>query len=253
MLFPKPIEKRKFVLLYRFQYKKRIRNFQMKFTYFGQSCFLLAWDNFKILFDPFISPNEWAKDIDIQTIEADYIFVSHGHEDHVADLLTLAKQTQACVVSNFEICTWVQKQGYDKVHPMNFGNHTFDIGKVHFVPAQHSSVLPDGSNGGNPGGFILKTSKGNVYYSGDTCLSMEMQLIPKYASIDVAIMPIGGNFTMDAEEAIMANEMIQAQKIVGVHFDTFGYIKIDHEACKKQFQNANIDFVLPEIGKEIEL
>lgn len=225
----------------------------MKFTYFGQSCFLVEWDGIKALFDPFISPNPLAKDIDINSIQADYIFVSHGHEDHVADLLTLAKQTQALVVSNFEICNWVQAQGYEKVHPMNFGSRMFDFGKVHLVPAQHSSVLPDGSHGGNPGGFILKTNQGNLYYSGDTCMSMEMQLIPKYAAIDWAILPIGGNFTMDAAEAVMANEMIQAKKIVGVHFDTFGYIEIQHEECKKTFADAQINFVLPEIGKEIEL
>lgn len=225
----------------------------MKFTYFGQSCFLLEWGQYKILFDPFISPNPLAKHIHINDIQADYILVSHGHEDHIADLLTLARQTQAVVISNFEICTWLGKQGYDHIHPMNFGNRTFDFGKLHFVPAQHSSGLPDGSYGGNPGGFVLATEEGNIYYSGDTCLSMEMLLIPRYADIDTAILPIGGNFTMDASEAVIANEMIKADKIIGVHFDTFGYIEIDHQATKKIFEDAQIEFILPEIGRQVSI
>lgn len=225
----------------------------MKFTYFGHACFHLELNGTKFLIDPFITPVGNDKTIDISSIQADYILISHGHEDHIADAILFAHQTQATVIANPEVLAWIEKQGYSKVHPMNFGTREFEFGKLHFVPAQHSSGLPDGSYGGQPGGFIINTPKGVVYYSGDTSLTMEMQLIPRYAKIDVAILPIGGNFTMNPEEAVIANEMIQAKHIIGVHFDTFGYIKIDHEWTKELFQKNNIPFILPSIGEIIEL
>lgn len=225
----------------------------MKFTYYGHSCFLLEWDNYKILFDPFISGNPLASHIDISTIQADYVLVSHAHDDHTADLMKLAKQTGATVISNFEICTWVEKNGHAKYHPMNFGTAEFPFGTLSMVPAQHSSSFGDGTYGGNPGGFILQTSKGNVYYTGDTCLTMEMNLIPRYAAIDVAIMPIGGNFTMNVREALIANEMIKAKKVVGVHFDTFGYIKLDHEQAQKTFASSGTELIIPQIGASVNL
>lgn len=225
----------------------------MELTFYGHACFLVNTGDTKILFDPFISPNPLAKDIDISSINADYIFVSHGHEDHVADLLSLAKQTQATVVSNFEIITWLSKQGYEKVHPMNFGTRTFDFGTVHFVPAAHSSALPDGSYGGNPGGFIVQTKAGNFYYTGDTSLTAEFTMIPHYGPLDVAIMPVGGNFTMNPEEALIASNIIKCDHIIGVHFDTFGYIVIDKEQAIEQFKAAGKTLRLPEIGATITL
>lgn len=225
----------------------------MELTFYGHACFLVHTGDTKILFDPFISPNPQAKDIDISSITADYIFVSHGHEDHVADLLSLARQTQATVVSNFELITWLEKQGYEKVHPMNFGTRTFDFGTVHFVPAAHSSALPDGSYGGNPGGFIFKTRAGNFYYTGDTSLTAEFTMIPYYGSLDAAIMPVGGNFTMNPEEALIASNIIKCDNIIGVHFDTFGYIVIDKEQAIAQFKAAGKTLRLPEIGATITL
>lgn len=225
----------------------------MELTFYGHACFLVNTGDTKILFDPFISPNPLAKDIDISSITADYIFVSHGHEDHVADLLSLAKQTQATVVSNFEIITWLSKQGYEKVHPMNFGTRTFDFGTVHFVPAAHSSALPDGSYGGNPGGFIFKTKAGSFYYTGDTSLTAEFTMIPYYGALDAAIMPVGGNFTMNPEEALIASNIIKCDNIVGVHFDTFGYIVIDKEQAIEQFKAAGKTLRLPEIGATVTL
>ncbi|RQO31999.1 metal-dependent hydrolase [Taibaiella sp. KBW10] len=225
----------------------------MTLTFFGHACFTVAFGDTTILFDPFITPNALAKDVDIEAIKADYIFVSHGHGDHVADLIALAKQTQATVVSNFEIIDWVTKQGYEKVHPMNFGRKQFAFGKVHFVPAAHSSGLPDGSYGGNPGGFVIKTDEGNFYYTGDTSLTAEFNMIPYYGPLDVAIMPIGGNFTMDTDDALIASDMIQCNKIVGVHYDTFGYIVIDKEKALRDFEQAGKQLLLPKIGETIEL
>jgi L-ascorbate metabolism protein UlaG (beta-lactamase superfamily) len=225
----------------------------MNFTFYGHACFAVEVAGKKLLFDPFITGNELAKDIDIKKIEADYILVSHGHGDHVGDLLEIAKNTGAVVISNAEITTWVAKQGYENVHPMNFGAREFEFGKVHYVPAMHSSGLPDGSYGGNPGGFVIRNEEINFYFAGDTCLTMDMKLIPMYTQLDVAILPIGGNFTMDAEEAVLAADFIQCNKIVGIHFDTFGYIVIDHADAKQKFADAGKELILPEIGKTIEI
>lgn len=225
----------------------------MKFTYYGHSCFAIETSGKKLLFDPFITGNELAKDVDVNSIEADYILVSHGHGDHVGDLVSIAKRTSATVIAAYEIVGWVQQQGIEKVHPMNFGSFKFDFGMVKFLPAWHSSALPDGSYGGNPGGFLIMNQEGNFYYTGDTCLMMDMQLIPRYAKLDFIIMPIGGNFTMDASDAIIAAEFMQCKKIVGVHFDTFGFIKIDHEATKAQFKAAGNELILPKIKETINL
>ncbi len=226
----------------------------MKFTYYGHSCFSLELGGKKILFDPFITGNELAKDVNADSIEADYILVSHGHSDHVGDLLSIARRTGALVVAAFEITEWLSRQGVTNVHPMNFGGKKqFEWGTAKYVQAMHSSVLPDGTYGANPGGFVVTSTDGNFYYSGDTSLMMDMQLIPRYAKLNFAILPIGDNFTMGVEDAIVAAEFIQCKKIIGVHYDTFGYIKIDHQEAIQQFRNAGLELLLPGIGATIQL
>ncbi|MEP7318806.1 MAG: metal-dependent hydrolase [Panacibacter sp.] len=136
----------------------------MKLTYYGHACFSVETGSTKILFDPFISGNPMAKHIDINSIEADYIFISHGHGDHIADLLAIAKRTGATCVAAAEIAGWLQKQGIEKAHPMNHGGPiTFNFGTVRGVNAIHSSSFPDGSYAGNPMGFVFKTPGGNFY------------------------------------------------------------------------------------------
>lgn len=225
----------------------------MNFTYFGHSCFTIETGGKKILFDPFITGNPLAGHIDVNSIEADYILVSHGHGDHVGDLVSIATRTGAKVISAYEIITWAGKQGVTNVHPMNFGSANFEFGKLHYLPAAHSSGLPDGSYGGNPGGFLLHGAEHKFYYSGDTCVTMDMQLVPRYAKLDFAILPIGGNFTMDVDDAIIAAEFIGCNKIIGVHFDTFGYIKIDHQSAVDKFKAAGKELILPKIGETITL
>ena len=226
----------------------------MKFTFYGHACFGIETGGVKILFDPFITGNELAKGIvDVDTIEADYILVSHGHGDHVADLVSIANRTGAKVIAAYEVINWVQAQGVTNVHPINFGSAHFDFGKLHFLPAWHSSAMPDGAYGGNPGGFLLQGKEGNFYYSGDTCLMMDMQLIPRYAKLDFAMLPVGGNFTMDADDAAIAADFIKCDKIIGVHFDTFGFIKIDHDKTKEIFSKAGKELMLPKIGETITL
>lgn len=225
----------------------------MKLTYYGQSCFAVDMQGRQIVFDPFITPNELAKHINLADIKADYILVSHGHSDHVADGVQLAKQTGATVVGAFEVVNWFHSQGVEKYHPMNLGGKwTFDFGTVRCTNAIHSSAMPDGSYGGNPMGFLVTGDK-TFYYSGDTALTMDMQLVPRWGKPDFAVLPIGDNFTMGYEDAIMAAEMLQCKNIVGVHYDTFGFIKIDHQKIKKAFEDAGLNLFLPGIGESIEL
>lgn len=225
----------------------------MKLTYYGQSCFMVETAGKKLLFDPFISGNDLAKDIDIQSIEADYILISHGHGDHIADLVDIAKNTGAEVIGMLEVTGWIEKQGYEKVTGMNLGPTKTDFGTVRMVPAAHSSSMPDGSYGGNPAGFVVTTADGSFYYSGDTCLIMDIQLIQRYGDMSFGIMPIGGHFTMDAADAAIAAEFAQCSKVVGVHYDTWPPIAIDKDAAKKAFTDAGRELLLPGIGETIEI
>lgn len=226
----------------------------MRFTYYGQSCFAVEAGGKNLLFDPFITPNELAKHINIADIRADYILVSHGHGDHIADCVAIAGQNGATVIGGFEVVNWLNAKGVEKFHPMNHGGQwEFDFGTVRCTNAIHSSNMPDGSYGGNPMGFIVNTAGTRFYYSGDTALTMDMQLVPRWGKLDFAILPIGDNFTMGYEDAIVAAEMIQCRNIIGVHFDTFGYIRIDHEKVKKAFDAAGLNLHLPEIGKTVDI
>ncbi|MBK7391158.1 MAG: metal-dependent hydrolase [Bacteroidetes bacterium] len=226
----------------------------MNITYYGHSCFSVEVSGKIILFDPFITPNSLAADIDINTIEADYILISHGHEDHIADAVAIAKRTGAVVVSNWEIVQWLGKQGISNTHPMNIGGHWFfDFGKVKCVNAVHSSSLPDGSYGGNPMGFLIEASAGSFYYSGDTALTYDMKLIGDYKRMNFALLPIGNNFTMGIDNALIAAEFIRCDKIIGLHYDTFGYIKIDHKEATDKFSRAGRELLLMPVGSSINI
>ena len=200
-----------------------------------------------------ISPNPKASHIDVNALKADYILLTHAHGDHIADVETIAKNTNATIVSNAEIAGFYANKGFE-THPMNHGGSwNFDFGKVKFVQAIHSSSFPDGSYGGNPGGFVIEGEHKNIYIAGDTALTFDMQLIPLRTKLDLAVFPIGNNFTMDIEDAIIASDFVECDKILGYHFDTFGYIEIDHKEAVKKFFDAGKDLMLLEIGESIEL
>lgn len=233
----------------------------MQYTYYGHSCFRVEMQKpggqaggVKILFDPFITGNELAKHIDIASIETDYILISHGHVDHIADGVTLAQSTGAKVVCSWEIYEWLGRKGIKNVHPMNTGGQWhFDEFSVRCTTAQHSSGLPDGSYGGNPMGFIITGPEGSFYYSGDTALTLDMQLIPKWAKLNFAVLPIGDNFTMGYVDAAEAARMIDCKKIIGVHYDSFGFIKIDHQKARAAFEKAGSSLQLVSIGDTITI
>lgn len=227
----------------------------MKLTYYGHSCFSVDVKGKHLLFDPFITYNELANSkVDVDAVPADYILVSHGHQDHTADLVRIASRTGAKVICSWEIYEWLGKQGVTNVHPMNTGGK-WDFGdfRVKCVVAQHSSGLPDGSYGGNPLGFLISTEEKTFYYSGDTALTLDMQLIPRWGKPDFAVLPIGDNFTMDAADAAECAAMVKCKTVVGVHFDTFGFIRIDHDKAKKIFADLGAALHLPEIGNTLQL
>lgn len=226
----------------------------MKLTFYGHSCFAVTVNGKKLLFDPFISPNELAKDIDIDKIEADFILLSHGHADHVADVESIAERTDAMIIGTYEVAMWFAGKGLKNYHPMNTGGlRQFDFGTLKCVNAVHSSSMPDNSYGGNPMGFIIAGDGKSFYYSGDTALTLDMQLIPKYGKIDFAVLPVGDNFTMGVDDAIEAAKMVQTKTVIAVHYDTFGYIKIDHAEAKTRFAENGLDLQMPGIGETIEL
>ena len=225
----------------------------MKITFYGHASLGIEIGGKNIIVDPYISPNPKASHIDVNALKSDYILLTHAHGDHIADVETIAKNTNATIVSNAEIAGFYANKGFE-THPMNHGGSwNFDFGKVKFVQAIHSSSFPDGSYGGNPGGFVIEGEHKNIYIAGDTALTFDMQLIPLRTKLDLAVFPIGNNFTMDVEDAIIASDFVECDKVLGYHFDTFGYIEIDHKEAVKKFFDAGKDLMLLEIGESIEL
>jgi len=222
----------------------------MKLTFYGHACFLVEVSGSKILFDPFISPNENASHINVNDIECDYMFLSHAHGDHIADAITIAQNCKPDIVANYELATWLQGKDVSNVHPMNQGgNKSFNFGSVKVTPAIHSSSFDDGSYGGNPCGFLITSNEANFYYSGDTALDMNMQLIPRNTKLDFSILCIGDTFTMGVDDAIIAADFVQCNKVVGMHFNTFPPIKINTEDAKVKFRNAGKELILLDIGE----
>ncbi|GAB3011810.1 metal-dependent hydrolase [Niabella terrae] len=226
----------------------------MQFTYLGQSGFTVDLGGKRLLFDPFITGNPLAKHLNPLDIQADYILISHGHGDHVADAVLIATHTGAKVIACPEICGWLAAQGITNLHELNHGAPVdFEFGRVRAVNAIHSSNLPDGSYGGNPLGFVVSGSGQHFYFAGDTALTMDMQLIPMFAELDFAVLPIGGNYTMGVADAIIAADFIKCDTLIGVHYNTFDLIQIDTEQAQHAFTAAGKKLLLPAVGETIEI
>nr|WP_294793925.1 metal-dependent hydrolase [uncultured Mucilaginibacter sp.] len=225
----------------------------MKTTYYGQSTIMIEAEGKRLLFDPFISPNPAAKHIDIDALKPDYILVSHGHGDHVTDLIAVQKSSGAKVICIAEIADWLNNQGIENVHGMNIGGgFNFEFGRVKMVNAVHSSTMPDGASGGNPAGFVLYSEGKKIYFAGDTALTYDMKLLED-ENLDWAFLPIGDNFTMGVDDAIKATRFINCTNIIGIHYDTFPVISIDKTETIEKFIKAGVNIKLPAIGEEINL
>ena len=227
----------------------------MKVTYLGHACVNIQIEGAHFIVDPFISANPLAEHIDINSIEATYILLTHAHADHILDAEAIAKRTGAPLITNPEILDHYRKLGLDG-HDMNIGgSHRFLDGKVKIkmVKAVHSSSFPDGSYGGNPAGFLINYKDQTIYISGDTALTMDMKIIPHQYKVDLAILPIGNNYTMGVRDALTAAKFVETNNVLGVHYDTFDVIKIDKEASKRKFSDSHKRLHLLEIRNSLEV
>ncbi len=225
----------------------------MKYTFYGQSCFELEADGKKFLFDPFIKGNPLATKVDVSTLQPDYLFASHAHGDHIADLVEIANQSSAQVFAMVELAGYLSGKGVKNIVDLNFGVQNCDFGKLRTVWAVHSSSTPEGNYAGNPAGFVLQLEGKTIYFAGDTALTLEMKLLADLYALDYAILPIGGHYTMDVDDAIVAAKLLNCKTIIGVHYDTFPPIKIDQENAVEKFEREGIQLLLPQIGATIEL
>lgn len=224
----------------------------MKVTFLGHACLSVEINGINILVDPFITGNEKASQINIDELKADYILLTHAHQDHILDAEAIAKRTGAKIISNYEIVMHYGAKGIEG-HPMNHGGSwQFDFGLVKYVNAVHTSSFPDGSYGGQPGGFVIKADK-TIYIAGDTAVTYDMRLISKQFKLDLAVLPIGDNFTMGVDDALLASDFVKCNRVLGYHFDTFGYIEIDKPKAKAKFDSKLKKLLLLEIGESLEV
>ncbi|SFI47874.1 metal-dependent hydrolase [Halpernia frigidisoli] len=223
----------------------------MKIKFLGQNCFLFTYEGKTILADPFYNFSKDKSGFDISAQKIDYILITHAHGDHIADVAEVLKHyPEATVIGQPEICGYFKaKNNID----LNFGGSAeiSDL-KISMVPASHTSSFPDGSYGGEPSGYVLRSPEKNIYLAGDTGVIPDMALFPKlFGEISLSILPVGGHYTMDAKQAsFAAAELLKCPKVIGCHFDTFPPIEIDHHVAKNLFSDRNVELILPEVGEE---
>jgi len=222
-------------------------------TWLGHACVLIQADGTSLLVDPFLNGNPLAA-AQADAVQADFIFVSHGHGDHVGDTVQIAKRTGATVVSNYEIHNWLVAQGVQSAHPQHIGGgFDYPWGRVKLTIAHHGSALPDGSYGGNPCGFLFYIQGKKIYHACDTGLFYDMKLIGE-EGIDVAILPIGDNFTMGPDDSLRAVKLIEPKRVIPIHYDTFDLIKQDPAAWKQRVEaetSTRVSLLKPGEGLEL--
>lgn len=220
-------------------------------TYHGHGTLSLDVNGTKLVVDPFLAPNNPAAKISAEALEADYILITHGHADHTLDVVPLAQRTGATCIANFEIGEWLQKQGITKVHQQHIGGgFTHPFGHVKLTHAFHGSMLPDGSNGGMPAGFLLTIDGKRVYISGDTALYSDMALYGAMG-IDLAVICIGDNFTMGPDDALAAVKLLKPKAVIPYHYDTWPLINVDAVAwaARVSAETDSEPILLPVEGK----
>ncbi len=206
-------------------------------TWLGHGSWKIAVADTTILLDPFLDDSPTAP-VKADDVEADAILISHGHFDHVADLVKIAKRTGAVVVSNFEICEWASARGVESTQPMNLGGSVaMPWGNVKMTLAHHSSGLPDGSYGGTAGGFLLTLDGAKVYFACDTALFSDMSLIGS-AGLDLAVLPIGDQFTMGVDDAVEAVKLLKPKRVLPAHYNTWPPIEQDANAWAEKVRSA---------------
>lgn len=229
----------------------------IKLTYYGHSTFGIDADGTKIIVDPFLAPNNplAPAGATAETVDADYMLLTHGHGDHVADAVAIARRTGCTVISNFEIGNWLMAQGVENVHQMHIGGgYNFPFGRVKLTIAHHGSQLPDGSDGGNPAGALFYFNDGSdIYFGGDTALTYDMRLIGEAGGVDVAVLPIGDNFTMGPDDAVVAAQFVKAKRVIPCHFNTFPPIQQDPDDFARKLADEGIECTVMASGDEYEI
>jgi len=221
--------------------------------YYGHATLGIEYQGKKIIIDPFFAPNSPVATVTADEVDADYILISHGHGDHIADAIPLAKRTNAKTICNFEIGDWLMAAGLERCHQMHIGGgYNFSFGRVKMTIAHHGSALPDGSNGGNPGGFLIHFNDGpSIYFAGDTALTYDMKLIGEAGGVDLAILPIGDNFTMGPDDAVRAAQFVQAKHVLPIHYNTFPPIEQDAQAFAQKLTEMGIGCTVLETDGEL--
>jgi len=226
---------------------------RMDFTFFGHATFLMTLGGKKVVVDPFFTSNPLTEAAP-SSIDCDYMLITHAHFDHIEDAVVIAKNTGCKVITNYEIAGWLRTQGVENVQDLNHGGTIkTSFGKVKYVNAVHSSVLPDGSNGGNAGGFVLFSEGKEVYHAGDTALHMDMKLLGDYNNIDLALLPIGDTYTMGVDDAVIASDFVKCDRVIGMHYNTFPVLAIDSAEAVEKFKKAGKELILMEVGSTLEL
>jgi len=225
----------------------------IKITWYGHASLGLLIGETKILVDPYFTGNPAASTTS-ESVSADYILITHGHFDHVGDAVSIAKRTGAMVIGNFEIAGWMENQGVQKTHGQHIGGgHEYPFGYLKLTPALHGSGLPDGTNGGNPAGFLLVTKDGKkIYIVGDTGLFSDMKLIGQ-EGIDLAFVPIGDNYTMGPDDAYKAVELIMPKQVIPVHYNTWELIAQDAGKWAARVQKLGVQVHVLKPGEDLTI
>ena len=222
-----------------------------KLTYFSHAAWMIETNGTTILIDPFLDDNPTSP-VKSKDVKADYIIITHAHGDHIGDSIPIAKANDAMIITNFEIANWCGEQGVT-VHPLHIGGaHDFPFGKVKLTQAFHGSSFPDGSYGGMPAGVLITVEGKTVFHSGDTGLFSDMKLIGEMNPIDVAMIPIGDNFTMGLDDAVKAVEFLNPKKVIPMHYKTFDVIDVDPNEFVLRVKNQGIEALVLEYGGSIE-